>query len=128
MGMQKFKTWHRGGGRMRRFSILIGVILCLSTAAFAFDATTFKGPKVEDLYLVIVRDPAAQLLALEKDVIHILSDIARPADIERLSQNSSVLMSLAKGLHGFFFGLNLRTFPWNRLELRQAAWEAIPRE
>lgn len=128
MGMQKFKTWHRGGGRMRRFSILIGVILCLSTAAFAFDATTFKGPKVEDLYLVIVRDPDAQLLALEKDEIHILSDIARPADIERLSQNSSVLMSLAKGFHGFFFGLNLRTFPWNRLELRQAAWEAIPRE
>jgi len=121
-----------GGENMKRFFILFSVAFLLSLSfpqeGYSFDMSLFRGPKIEDLYLVIIRDPDAQLLALEKDEIQMLTDIARPADIERLSQNASIQMSLAKGFHGFFFGMNLRMFPWNRQELRQAAWEAIPRE
>lgn len=118
---------------MKRTLIIVAIfilsfVMILPVSARAFEMSSFSGPRVTDLYLIIVRDPDAQLLALEKGQVHILSDIARPVDIERLSQNPSIDMSLAKGFHGFFLGFNLRAFPWNSVALRQAACEAIPRE
>ncbi len=52
-------------------------------AACGVDVDAIRGPKIEELYLVIIRDPDAQLLALEKGQIDLLSDITRPVDIER---------------------------------------------
>jgi len=97
-------------------------------SAAEFDPTRLGPPQVEDLYMVIIRDPDAQVLALEKGDIDILGDIFRPADVERLSKNPEIDLSLSMAFHGFFLGFNLREEPWSRLELRQAAWQSIPRE
>lgn len=110
---------------------LAGVILFTagcSTALETFSAEQFRGPKIKDLYMVIIRDPDAQVLAIEKGDIHVLGDITRPVDVERLSRNSGLDLSLAQAFHGFFLGFNLRKAPWDRKELRHAAWMAIPRE
>ncbi len=86
------------------------------------------GPKVRELYMVIIRDPDAQVLAAEKGDIDILGDIIRPVDVDRLSRNPDLDLSLAQAFHGFFLGFNLRRSPWDIEELRKAAWLAIPRE
>ena len=85
-------------------------------------------PEIEELYMVIIRDPDAQVLALEKGDIDILGDIHRPVDVERLSANEDIDLSLAQAFHAFFLGFNVRKEPWSRIELRQAAWHSIPRE
>ena len=108
------------------FLVLAGIPCAAEPAKF--DPESYAGPKVKDLYLVIIRDPDAQLLALQRGKVDILSDISRPVDVDSLSKNPKVDLSLASGFHGFFLGFNVRTFPWNRVELRQAAWQAIPRE
>lgn len=107
---------------------ILMMFLAALPAAAQFDPEAYGPPRVRDLYLVILRDPDAQLLALERGKIHILSDIARPVDIEALSKNEQVGMSLAPGFHGFFLGFNVRAFPWDRPELRQACWQTLPRE
>ena len=86
------------------------------------------GPKIRELYMTVIRDQDAQILALEKGTVDILGDLARPTDIDRLTANPSVELSLAQGFHGFFLGFNVRTFPWNAVELRRAACEVIPRD
>ncbi len=108
-------------------SILLTLLAALPASA-AFDPGAYGVPKVKDLYLVILRDPDAQLLALEGGKIDMLSDLARPVDIAALSKNPAVDMSLASGFHAFFLGFNARTFPWSEAELRRAACQAIPRE
>ncbi|HOK20400.1 MAG TPA: ABC transporter substrate-binding protein, partial [Thermosynergistes sp.] len=95
-------------------------------AACGVDVDAIRGPKIEELYLVIIRDPDAQLLALEKGQIDLLSDITRPVDIERLASNEELSLSLAQGFHAFFLGFNIRKAPWARVELRRAIWRAIP--
>ena len=97
-------------------------------AAGAFDPEAFAGPKVRDLYLVIIRDPDAQLLALNRGKADILGDLHRPVDVDALSKSPAVDLSIASGFHGFFLGFNVRTFPWNSLDLRRSAWQALPRE
>ena len=62
------------------------------------------GPKIRELYMTVIRDQDAQILALEKGTVDILSDLARPTDIDRLTANPSVELSLAQGFHGFFLG------------------------
>lgn len=93
-----------------------------------FSPEDIRGPHIEELYMVIIRDPDAQVLALEKGDIDILGDITRPVDVEKLSRNENIDLSLAQAFHGFFLGFNLRKAPWTMQELRQAAWQAIPRE
>jgi peptide/nickel transport system substrate-binding protein len=114
------------------FIVIAGLILftagCSTAREETFSADQFRGPKIKDLYMVIIRDPDAQVLAIEKGDIHILGDITRPVDVERLCINPKLDLSLAQAFHGFFLGFNLRKSPWNRKELRQAAWMAIPRE
>ncbi len=110
---------------------LSAVLLALCSAPRAeasFDPEAFAGPKIQDLYLVIIRDPDAKLLALDRGKVDILGDLHRPVDVDALSKNPAVDLSLASGFHGFFLGFNVRTFPWNSLELRRSAWQALPRE
>ncbi len=113
--------------RLLSVSILMMVLAALPAAA-AFDPEAYGPPRVQDLYLVILRDPDAQLLALEGGKIDIVSDLVRPVDIAALSKNPAVDMSLASGFHAFFLGFNARTFPWSEAALRRAASRAIPRE
>ena len=114
--------------------LLFALLLCAlafsatASAQDAFDPEAFAGPKIKDLYLVIIRDPDAQLLALNGGKVDILGDIHRPVDVDALAKNDAVDLSLASGFHGFFLGFNVRHFPWNRIELRQSAWQALPRD
>lgn len=115
------------------FALLLAASLSTMAAApgasgSAFDPEAFAGPKVKELYLVIIRDPDAQLMALERGKADILGDIHRPVDVDALAKNPGVELSLASGFHGFFLGFNVRNFPWNSPELRKSAWQAIPRE
>jgi len=108
--------------------ISAGLQASTESNATPFSPEEIRGPRIEELYMVIIRDPDAQVLALEKGDIDILGDITRPVDVERLSQKENIDLSLAQAFHGFFLGFNLRKAPWDKQELRQAAWQAIPRE
>ena len=114
------------------FALVLAFVCLLSGsargAAGKFDAESYASPKIRDLYMVIIRDPDAQLLALQRGQADILGDLHRPVDVDTLADDPRVNLSLASGFHGFFLGFNVRSFPWNRLELRQAAWQSLPRE
>ena len=107
------------------FALVLTIVCFLSGSAWSangkFNAESYSSPKIRDLYLVIIRDPDAQLLALQRGQADILGDLHRPVDVDTLADDPRVNLSLASGFHGFFLGFNVRTFPWNRLELRQAA-------
>ena len=107
------------------FLVLVSVILN-ATVSTAFDVSAVRGPHIRDLYMVIYRDPDSQILALQKGELDVLGDVTRPSDIERLSSNQDVNLSISRGFHLFFMGFNLRKGPWNDKTLRQAASMAIP--
>ncbi|MBO5493697.1 MAG: ABC transporter substrate-binding protein [Pyramidobacter sp.] len=98
--------------------------LCCSAAQAAgidFDPETVSGPSVEKICMVIVANADSQVLAAEKGEIDVLSDIARPSDINRLSASPRLDMSLARGFHAFFLLMNNQTPPWNDPAVRRAA-------
>jgi peptide/nickel transport system substrate-binding protein len=82
---------------------------------------------MKDLYYVIMRDTDAQLLAMSSGRLDVLSDIYRPADVERLSKSGAADLSLAATFHGMFITFNTRKFPWDQTILRQAASQAAER-
>ncbi len=114
------------------FALLLAIVCIFPGSAWSapgkFSPESYSSPKIRDLYLVIIRDPDAQLLALQRGQADILGDLHRPVDVDTLADDPRVNLSLASSFHGFFLGFNVRAFPWNRLELRQAAWQALPRE
>jgi peptide/nickel transport system substrate-binding protein len=95
--------------------------------AGAFDIFDFEGPKMKELYYVVTRDMDAQILAMSTGKIDVLSDIYRPADVERLAGSGTADLSLASTFHGFFVTFNTRKFPWDQTVLRQAASQVINR-
>jgi peptide/nickel transport system substrate-binding protein len=99
-----------------------------SESAAPFDLFDFEGPKMRDLYYVIIRDMDAQLLAMETGKVDVLSDLYRPADIKRLAESGTTELSLASSFHGFFITLNVRKFPWDQVALRQAASQVVDRK
>ena len=101
-------------------------LVSVASSAPAFDISAISGPKTGDLYMVIYRDPDSQILALQKGELDVLGDITRPVDVERLSANTDVTLSISRGFHLFFMGFNLRKKPWDDMTLRQAASMAVP--
>ena len=93
----------------------------------SFDPENVFGPRIDRLCMVIIANADSQVLAAEKGELDIVSDITRPSDIDRLSRNPELSMSLARGFHAFFLLLNNKGKPWNDLEVRHAAAEAIDR-
>jgi len=108
------------------------VLLALLTAPAAarpadIDFNKVSGPKIDKLCMLIIANDDAKVLAAEKGDIDIISDITRPSDIDRLSRNPKLQMSLARGFHAFFLLLNNKAEPWNDYAVRQAAAQAIDR-
>lgn len=112
----------------------VGVLLALTmfpalrAGAANVDPERIRGPKVRELYMVVVRDPDAAILALERGKLDVLGDVTRPSDIRRLSKDPRFSLSMAQNFHMAQVGFNLRKFPWNLPELRRAAAMAIPRD
>ena len=77
--------------------------------------------------MLIITNPDAQILAAEAGELDILSDIARPSDIDRLGADPKLKMSLARGMHAFFLLLNNKNFPWDDAAVRRAAAMSIDR-
>ncbi|MDD4160560.1 MAG: ABC transporter substrate-binding protein [Synergistaceae bacterium] len=115
-------------------SIFCSVFLLLTAfsatsvyAAGSFDPEKIHGPRIEKLCMVIITNADSQVLAAEKGEIDIISDITRPSDIDRLSMERGLSMSLARGFHAFFILLNNKARPWDDPDVRHAAAEAIDR-
>jgi len=106
--------------RVKGILAAIAAMAVFSGAAGAgvFDLSAISGPKASDLYMVIYRDPDSQILVLQKGELDVLGDITRPVDVERLSENPDVTLSISRGFHLFFMGFNLRQEPWNDRTLR----------
>lgn len=111
--------------------LLVIALACLlasqASASAPFDPRTVRGPRIDKLCMVIIANPDAQILAAEKGDVDILSDLTRPTDIDRLSRNQKLEMSLARGFHAFFLLLNNKSGPWIDKEVRRAAALAIDR-
>jgi peptide/nickel transport system substrate-binding protein len=122
MNFSRFYKW---------ISRILFFSLCWAGPSFAgasFDIFDFEGPKMKDLYYVIMRDMDAQLLAMSTGKLDVLSDLYRPADVERLARSGAVDLSLASTFHGFFITFNTRKFPWDQAALRQAASQVVERK
>lgn len=107
--------------------LLLSLFLALP-APGAVDVENLQGPKIDELYFVLVRDADSQLLALERGETHLLADLARPVDIERLSRRDDIELSLTQAFHMMEMGFNLRRHPWDDVTLRQAIASVIPRD
>ena len=84
-------------------------------------------PLIEELYMVLLRDPDAQIIAIENNKVDVLGDLIRPIDIERLSRSPNVELSIAPAFHSFYLSFNTRRFPFDSKILRQAVWQVIPK-
>ena len=116
-----------------RLSGVVGLLIAVLASALpawgaAVRAEDLRGPKVRDLYMVVVREPDAAILALERGKLDVLGDVTRPSDIRRISKNPAFGLTMAQGFHMAQVGFNLRKSPWNLPELRHAAAMAVPRE
>ena len=116
-----------------RLSVVIGFFALALIFAFPargaeVKAESLRGPRIGELYLVVVRDPDAAILALERGKLDVLGDVTRPSDIRRISRNPGFELSMAQGFHMAQVGFNLRKSPWNSPELRRAAAMVIPRD
>ncbi|GHS85779.1 hypothetical protein AGMMS49957_02600 [Synergistales bacterium] len=107
-------------------AVLLSVIFFASPAA-AFDISNFKGPKMTDLYYVVMRDADAQTMAITSGKLDVLGDIFRAVDVERLEKSGLVDLSMAANFHGFFVTFNTRKFPFDQKVLRQAASQVMDR-
>lgn len=115
--------------------LLCSALLCIALLAHVhaaaaeatFDPETAAGPAIEQICMVIVASPDSQVLAAEKGEIDILSDIARPSDINRLSLSPGLNMTLARGFHAFFLLMNNAAPPWNDPAVRRAAAMSVDR-
>ena len=116
---------------------LTAVFLCAALTALSpetascgtkkIDVNALRGPKINEIAMLIIANPDAQIMAAEAGEVDILSDIARPTDIDRLSSNKNLQMSLARGLHAFFLVLNDTASPWKDKDIRRAAAMSINR-
>ncbi|MEG2183673.1 MAG: ABC transporter substrate-binding protein [Cloacibacillus sp.] len=110
---------------------IIAIIFILAAAgagrAAKLDLNAVRGPKIEEVAMLIIANPDAQIMAAEAGELDILSDIARPSDIDRLSTNKNIELSLARGMHAFFLILNDASIPWKDKDLRRAAAMSIDR-
>ena len=100
--------------------IVIVLVLTLCSPATAM-------PLIKELYMVMLRDPDAQIIAIENNKIDVLGDLIRPIDIERLSRSPNVELSIAPAFHSFYLSFNTRRFPFDSKVLRQAVWQVIPK-
>jgi peptide/nickel transport system substrate-binding protein len=93
-----------------------------------FDISAYDGPKMTDLYYVIIRDTDAALLAMSSGRLDVLSDIYRPGDVKSLTESGVADLSVVSSFHGFFVTFNTRKFPWDQKILRQAAAQVVDRK
>lgn len=113
---------------MRTAVLIAALAMGLPYAEAAkIDVNGIRGPKIEELSMLIITNPDAQIMAAEAGELDILSDIARPSDIDRLSANKDLSMSLARGMHAFFLLMNNEAFPWDNPAVRRAAAMSIDR-
>jgi peptide/nickel transport system substrate-binding protein len=118
----------------KRGRMLIGALglaaLAMAAAlpAAGVEAESIRGPRIRELYMVVVRDPDAAILALERGKLDVLGDVTRPSDIRRISKDPGFELTMAQGFHMAQVGFNLRKSPWNYPELRKAAAMVIPRD
>ena len=104
--------------------VLISILVLIAS----FSSIASSMPFMEELYMVILRDPDAQIIAVENNKIDVLGDLIRPVDIERLSKSPNVDLSIAPAFHSFYLSFNTRKFPFDSKTLRQAIWQVIPKE
>ena len=107
--------------------LIIFAFPAFSYASEKIETDKIRGPKIEELAMLIISNPDAQIMAAEAGDLDIVGDIARPSDIDRLSTNKNLQMSLARGMHAFFLLLNNGAAPWNDRDVRRAAAMAIDR-
>ncbi|GHT01648.1 hypothetical protein AGMMS50276_30110 [Synergistales bacterium] len=119
--------------KFNRFAVLLVLIASIlfssffSSLAYAFDISDFNGPKMTDLYYVVMRDADAQTMAITSGKLDVLGDIFRAVDVERLEKSGLVDLSMAANFHGFFLTFNTRKFPFDQKVLRQAASQVMDR-
>lgn len=109
-------------------ALLLTLLMCAQTAGAApVDLEKIYGPRIDKLCMVIITNEDARIMAIEAGKLDIVSDLARPADIERLARNPSVEMSLARAYHAFFIMINNKTEPWKDAAVRRAAAQSVNR-
>lgn len=116
--------------KMNKIMSVLIMLLCLraeSSAGAPVDLEMLYGPRVDKLCMVIITNEAARIMAVESGAVDMVSDLARPSDIERLARSGAVDMSLARGYHAFFMMMNNRAEPWNSAAVRRAALLAVDR-
>lgn len=108
---------------MGRLALCLVLSLCLPLAS------SMAQPRpVEEVLMVLLREPTVARMALEKGEVDLLSDVVEPANVEALRRASGVRLHASRGFHMFYLCFNARRSPWDREEVRQAVALSIPRD
>ncbi|XBY46770.1 ABC transporter substrate-binding protein [Methyloraptor flagellatus] len=90
----------------------------------AFDAYWGGKAKIDDLVFAITADPTARLAKLKKGECHV-AIAPRPADLEEIKKDGSLVLMNQPGLNIAYWAFNTQKPPFDKKEVRQAFSMAI---
>jgi ABC-type transport system substrate-binding protein len=66
-----------------------------------------SGPVIDQMRLLVIKTPDAQLIGMQTEAIHVLTDLIRTGDIEKMDRDGFTITS-APGFHMGHIGFNIR--------------------
>jgi len=118
--------------------LLLIITLNLTITVYAYDHRSlikevveydYRGPRCDEIYLVIIKDPAAQMLALKKGDIDVLDGFGvPPLQVADVSADPNIHVVPVEITEYYPLIFNVRKYPFNITDFRRAIAYCINRE
>ncbi len=113
------------------FKVILFLFILLFFTEPAFSENSYlkiEGPKVDGIYYVLITEPTAARMALERGDIDILPDLVNPVDINYLARLKNITITASRGFHMFYMAFNTKRYPWSEKVIRQAVAYVVPKK
>lgn len=109
--------------------LVVLIVFCGAVSGYAEEPHWgTRGPYVDEVWMIIITDPEAQLLAFRRGEVHVYPGVTRPSDIALLAASPEVDVTVDPGFHLFHLSLNLRRAPLDDVALRRAMAHLVDRD
>lgn len=115
----------KGKNRLSLYMVVLALVCVLAGTAFA--AVGQKGPKAKEILFPIYMDDEARVLALLRGDVDLYPGLTKPADINRLSANKNIDITMNMGYHMFYGAFNTGKYPTSEKAFRHAFSHLIDR-
>lgn len=116
----------KGKSRFSFYMVVLALVCVIAGSAFA--AVSQNGPKAKEILFPIYMDDEARVLAILRGDVDIYPGLTKPADINRISANRNIELTMDMGYHMFYGAFNTGAYPTSELAFRQAFSHLIDRE